>query len=95
MSTTQVTVHLRPDAAEELHGGGAPAASGPASEVVRAVSARGLALRPLTSGPANEALRSTFVIDATGEDEAAQLREELQGLAAVEAAYVKPEAQPP
>jgi hypothetical protein len=89
MSSVFVTAQLRPDAADELRRG-APRSKA-AAEVARVVEARGLELRPVLptrSGPPD--LVPTFVVEAPDETVAEDLRDALEGLDAVEGAYVKP-----
>ncbi|MEA2400512.1 MAG: hypothetical protein QOK00_915 [Thermoleophilaceae bacterium] len=98
MAPTYVTAQLRPDIAEQLRSGSPTTEA--ADEVLRVVGERGLQLRPVTpesviGGVANDALRSTFVVETLGEAEAMELREALQRVDAVEGAYIKQAAAPP
>ena len=90
----QVVVLLRPEAATTLQANAQSAVAREIGDVIAGVKP-GLSLHAMHPDVNDPSLSAYFDIEAPDETTAQQLIERLQQNAAVEAAYLKPAAEPP
>jgi len=89
----KVTVHVSPDVADQLQRESAESPA--ANELMDAARELGVQLRPMHPGATDQALRSTFVVEAKDTEHAQQVVSRFQALSAAKAAYIKPAPEMP
>lgn len=87
-----ITLHVRPDVARALRDDGSNDAAEPLRETVRELGAR---LAPAQPDTSDAELATVFILDLPESTDPIAATARLRGLAAVEAAYVKPADEPP
>ena len=90
---TEVILRVQPEVAQVLHHGQSP--TNQSAELLRVVQELGLSLQPIHPGIDDAELMRYFALQVPNSALGEEVSRRLRQCSAIDAAYVKPQAEPP